>query len=124
MEHARELRFGLSDVEAARLAVPAGAGEYEDTGVVELAKLVARIRNPANALSQSRKASASPACPLQLPGSGPSANTNSISGSAQSTDLSSPRSQPAKTDRTRSSFADATSCSQHGPEDLRRPVTG
>lgn len=40
MEDVRQLGFGLSDVEAARLAVPACAGKHEDALAVELTVLV------------------------------------------------------------------------------------
>src|SRR4051812_4890083 len=51
-------------------------------------------------------ACAIPANPVEVPGLGPSANTYSISGSAHSAELKSPRSLAAKIERTRSRFSD------------------
>lgn len=55
-----------------------------------------------------RQPSAMPSNPFQVPGVGPSAKTNSISGSAHSAELKSPRSQSTKIERTSSRFPDAT----------------
>src|SRR5207249_1087830 len=54
----------------------------------------------------SRQPCAIPTSPVQLPADGPPTITYSISGCAQSNDLKSPRSQAARSERTRSRFAD------------------
>jgi hypothetical protein len=63
--------------------------------LVELPVLLRLDANPSQALSRGRQAAAMPASPVQLPGSMPSAMTNSISGWAQSVELKSPCSQAA-----------------------------
>jgi hypothetical protein len=85
----------MPDVEAARLATPAEVIEHQDALGVELAYSSALGCHAAQPLTNSRKASAISGVPVQLPGAGPSATTNSIPGSAHSMELRSPRSQAA-----------------------------
>ena len=72
LEQGRSLRAHLPQVQAARLAAPAGdVDEHEDTSVVELAILLGfEVNVLPCAQPVSPKASAIPAIPLQVSGLG------------------------------------------------------
>jgi hypothetical protein len=95
VEKLSSLRLHLTELEPARLAAPAQAGEYEDALVAKLAALFCLDAQIVQTLAKPRPPSFKPANPLQLPGAGPSTITYSISGCAQSAELKSPRSQAA-----------------------------
>ena len=59
----------------------------------------ASTRHSSQVLSQSRKASAIPANPVEPPGAGPSASTYSISGCAHSAEVKSPRPRPRRSSK-------------------------
>jgi hypothetical protein len=65
-------------------------------------------------LKTSRRPRAASASPIERPGADPSTITNSSCGSVQATELTSPRSQAAKTDCTSSTFGDATAAVSRG----------
>jgi hypothetical protein len=75
---------------------------------------------PSHARRKSRKPSLIPATPVQRPGVGPSANANSISGCAHSTELQSPRPQAAQIERTSSRLPEDMRSTRRGPR-LRGP---
>ncbi len=80
---------------------------HEHMLVIELAVVAGSAPKPSQALWKALQPSAIPAIPVQLPGSGPSAIENSISGCAHALDVKSPRSQLVKIERISSTFVEA-----------------
>jgi hypothetical protein len=91
----RSVSLHLPDVQPARLASPAEVVEDEEMLIIELDVLVRLDARSSHGFRMLRMVSAIATRPLQLPGSGPSTITYSISGSAHSTELKSPRLQAA-----------------------------
>jgi hypothetical protein len=84
VEHARTSCLRFSERDSARLTVRADMAEHSHSLGVELAVFLDLDTEVFQASILARQASAIAAIPVQLPGSGPSASTNSISGCAHS----------------------------------------
>jgi hypothetical protein len=90
VEHVRDARLQLGNVQAAHLAAAAPAREHEHSPRVDLAVL---LRFETEVLPGVAKAVPVPqpsdnsASPVQRPGAGPSVMTNSMSGCAQSAEV-------------------------------------
>ena len=93
VEHVRPKGRHLLELDAAPLAAPSATVKTSTRSSTSARQSSATAPNPSRVLNRLLNASLIAATPVQLPGSGPSACTNSISGWAQSAEPKSPRSQ-------------------------------
>jgi hypothetical protein len=93
IEHVRRVRSRRAKRKPTCLAAPAEPRENQYARFAELAILVPFDSNSSQALTHARKPSGD--SPVQLPGSGPSTTTYSISVCAHSNELKPPRSRAA-----------------------------
>ena len=109
MEQAHSLRADLPQFQSTRLAASAADMDQQEMRSSSSSRYSsASKRTCSHVLSQSRQDAAIPASPVQRSGSGPPTSIYSISRSAHSTELRSPCSQAAKSDRTSSRLAEDT----------------